>query len=197
MTMATATLTPTLADPFADRKRWTADDCRQFETMGMLEAGTYELLDGEVILKLGQNMPHRIANRRTLFALTLVFGEGYVLMPGTLPVDDENSPEPDVSVTRLHEQDYIGRGNPTPSDMRLIVEIADTTLWRDLNTKMRLYAGAGVPEYWVLDINKRRLLVHRQPSARGYADIQEIGESGGVTPLAMPGSVIPVADLLP
>jgi Uma2 family endonuclease len=188
---------PSEKDPFADRRRWTADDCRKFEVLGMLEPGTYELLDGEVVQKLGQNVPHSLANGRTFLALTLVFGPDYVMMPVSVAINDENRPEPDAFVTQRRNQDYLIRGNPTPTDMRLIVEISDTTLWRDLNTKATLYGSAGVPDYWVLDVNNRRLHVHRQPKSDGYADVQEYDETQSVAPLAAPNNPIPIANLLP
>ena len=195
--MKTASFTPSEKDPFADRRRWTADECDKFEGMGILEPGAYELLDGEIVEKLGQNIAHTFANTRTLFALSLIFGQDCTLMPVSVPISDENRPEPDVFVTRLPSRDYLARGNPRPADMRLVVEVSDTTLWRDRNTKARLYGGAGVPEYWVLDINGRRLFVHRLPVADGYADVQEFDETQSVAPLAAPHSSIQVADLLP
>ena len=195
--MQNAPRVPSEKDPFADRKRWTADDCRKIEAMGLLEPGTYELLDGEVVEKLGQNLPHSVACGRVFLALTLVFGPDYVLMPVSIAVNDVDRPEPDAFVTHQPYRDYFSRGNPTPADMRLIVEVSDTTLWRDRNTKARLYGGAGVPDYWVLDVNGRRLFVYRQPSVTGYADPVEYDETQSVAPLAAPGSLIRVADLLP
>lgn len=130
-------------------KRWTQDDCRKLEAIEMLEAGRYELINGKIYLKVGQNVPHSRSNWRVLLAMSLTFGPDYILMPVSLPVDVENSPEPDALVTRQPTQGMMGR-KPQPADARLIVEVADTTLWRDKNTKRRLYARAGVPEYWVL-----------------------------------------------
>lgn len=195
--MQTMPRIPSEKDPFADRRRWTADDCRKFEVLGVLEPGTYELLDGEVVEKLGQNVPHSIANWKTLLALSLVFGPDYVMMPVSVAMSDEDRPEPDASVTRLPARDYLYRGNPTHADMRLIVEVSDTTLWRDRNTKARIYGSAGVPDYWVLDVNNSRLYVYRQPNAEGYAEVQEYGETDSIAPLAAPDKPIRVSDLLP
>jgi len=89
------------------------------------------------------------------------------------------------------------RGNPTSADMRLVVEVSDATLWRDRNTKVRIYGSTGVPEYWVLDVNGRRLFVYRQPMSTGYADTQEYDETASIAPLASPNSPVKVADLLP
>jgi Uma2 family endonuclease len=195
--MHSARQIPNEKDPFADRKRWTAEDCRRIEAMGLLEPGTYELLDGEVVEKLGQNVAHSLACKRTFLALSLVFGSDHVMLPVSVIVSDEDRPEPDVFVTKLPDQDYVSRGNPTPSDMNLIVEVSDTTLWRDRNTKARLYGVAGVADYWVLDVNNRRLFVYRYPSPTGYPDPLEYEETQSVAPLAAPNSPIRVSDLLP
>lgn len=195
--MKVAERIPNETDLFADRRWWTADDCRKFEALGVLEPGTYELLDGQVVEKSGQHVPHSLANWRTLITLSLTFGADYVMMPVSVALDDENRPEPDAFVSRLPNRSFLTRGTPTPADMRLIVEISDTTLWRDRNTKAHLYGGAGVPDYWVLDLNGRRLIVHRQPTAEGYGDIQEYDETQSVAPLAAPTSPINVVDLLP
>jgi Uma2 family endonuclease len=100
-------------------------------------------------------------------------------------------------VTISHRQNYNTQGNPTPADMCLSVEVADTTLWRDLDTKAVIYGGAGIPKYWVLDINGRRLFVHRQPNSTAYADIQEYDETQTVATLAAPNNPIRVTDLFP
>ena len=81
--------------------------------------------------------------------------------------------------------------------MRLVVEISDTTLWRDRNTKARLYASASIPEYWVLDVNHRCLFVYRQPGMDGYASVQEYDATQSIASLAAPEKLISVADLLP
>ena len=98
---------PSEKDPFADRRRWTANDCDTFEAIGILEPGAYELLEGEVIEKVGQNIAHSIANGKTFLALTLIFGADFVLMPVSVPVSDHDRPEPDVFVTKRPSHDYL------------------------------------------------------------------------------------------
>ena len=119
------------------------------------------------------------------------------MMPVSVAISEEDRPEPDVCVTRLPNREYLYRGNLTQADMRLIVEVSDPMLWRDQNTKARIYGNAGVPDYWVLDVNNSRLYVYRQPNAEGYADVQEYDETDRVAPLAAPDKPIRVADLLP
>lgn len=195
--MASTLRIPTEQDPFADRKRWKADDCRKLEAMGLLEPGTYELIDGEIVEKVGQNWPHSLAGKKTFLALSLVFGADYVQLPVSISITEEERPEPDVFVTLLPDRDYFVRGNPTPADMRLVIEVSDTTLWRDRNTKMRTYAAAGITEYWVLDVNSRKLFVHRTPTAMGYDDIVEYNETQSVAPVTAPDSFINILTLFP
>jgi len=91
-----------------------------------------------------------------------------------------------------------------PTTAELIVEISDTSLRYDTTEKMSLYAATMIREYWVLDINGRQLLVHRDPVADAtaifgfrYASIQTFGATDSVSSLAQPSATVRVADLLP
>jgi Uma2 family endonuclease len=88
-------------------------------------------------------------------------------------LDDE--PEPDVAVIPL-AADFYESG--LPSAPHLVIEVSDSTIKYDAEIKARLYAEAGVPEYWLVDVRARRVLVHRVPSAAGYASINAIGPEG-------------------
>jgi Uma2 family endonuclease len=182
--------------PFGHRKRWTVEHCRKLESMGFLEAGRYELIDGEIVEKVGQDLVHSIATKKIFLALTHAFGADHVLMPVSVAIDDTNNPEPDVCVTQLRDVDYLSQGGVTISDLRLVVEVSDTTVWCDRDTKMHMYAAANVPEYWVLDLGARRLCIHRSPSPDGYTTVQEVDETQGIIPLAAPNYVVRMSDLL-
>lgn len=112
-----------------------------------------------------------------------------------------SEPEPDIAVVRGTARDYE-QAHPTTAV--LVIEVSDTTLRVDCTTKAGIYARAGIEEYWVVDLNTRRLIVHRQPvPMRGrplghyYASVVRYTEAETVTPLAAPDAVIAVADLLP
>ena len=186
--MKNALRTPTEKDPFADRRRWTIEDCRKLEAIQLLEADIYELLEGEIVIRQGRTFAHSVSHKKVMLRLFEIFGTDTVLPICSLAVDTANYPEADILVTRRPAQEYGTIDNPTPADMRLIVEVSDLTLWRDRNTKMRIYGSAGVPEYWVLDVNGRRLFVYRQPTATGYADEKEYDEAAVVAPLAAPNN---------
>ena len=188
---------PVETHPFADRRRWTADDCEKMEAAGMLIPGEYELLDGVIVATLGRSVGHATAHTNVVFALRRVFDEDFIMLPVSIPISDYDRPERDALVTVRPGRDYLVRGNPTPPDIRPVIEVADRTLWRDLNTKAVLYGSAGVTDYWVADVDNRRLHVHRQPESDGYADVREYDDTQSVAPLAALNNPIPVANLLP
>jgi Uma2 family endonuclease len=78
----------------------------------------------------------------------------------------------------------------------LLIEVADSSINFDTNEKRLLYARAGIRDYWVVDINGRRLLVYRDPQSGDYATQLVLGATDTVWPLAAPAAVVRVADLL-
>lgn len=147
-----------------------------------------------------KNPPHRIALMLLAAWLETIFGRLYVQTqdPIVLPIPDEKStePEPDVAVTQAPTVSYQA-DNPGPADLLLVGEVSDTTLHYDLQFKAALYAAAGIPEYWVLDVVSRQLHVHRQSSPDGYMDIHIYSEMEEISPLAHPEKKAKVALFLP
>ena len=102
-------------------------------------------------------------------------------------------PEPDAAVIRAP----VGAGHPQADQAALVVEVSDTTLEYDMTAKAALYASAGIPEYWVIDLNERVLYAHRQPVGGAYTEIVRYAADESVAPLARPNAPVVVADLLP
>jgi len=75
----------------------------------------------------------------------------------------------------------------------LLVEVAQSSLIRDSGQKMQIYAQAGVPEYWIVDVEHRAVIVHRQPGPLGYADVQTHNAPASVAPLAAPECQVEIA----
>jgi Uma2 family endonuclease len=124
----------------------------------------------------------------------------HVRVQMTLPLGARRVPEPDLLVVRGDEDDAPIA--PPAADILLIVEVSDWTLAFDRPDKARLYARAGLGEYWLINLKNRQVEVHRIPDTAvgpGYADVRVFTEDESVLPnLAPPGSrPIPVADLLP
>jgi Uma2 family endonuclease len=201
MSITTTPTPPRLRSPLA--VIWTREDCAKLVAAGVLNY-RYELVEGEIIKKVGQNLPHRIAISRLTGWLYRIFREDYVQSQATIDVAPEDNPtsepEPDVTVLSVPLPNLARRNprqDPTPTDIRLVIEVADTTLDYDLSVKAGLYARAGIPEYWVLNLRERKLHVFRQPSGGHYAPMIEHEEGASVATLAAPNAPIRVGDLLP
>lgn len=179
------------------RKRWTRDECRRLMNLGLLEGGKYELIEGEIIPKVGQNELHIFVLMQVLLKLIEIFGRDYVRPPAPIAISDYNEPEPDVSGVARPLREYLDAGTPEPQDVRLLVEVSDSTLRGDISVKAALYGRAGIPEYWVVNINARAVEVFRQPTAEGYASVATVTGNEAIRPLAAPEAEVHVADLLP
>jgi Uma2 family endonuclease len=159
------------------------------------------LLHGEVI-EMSVNEPHAAGVGTVAEVFRAVFGAGYwVREEKALDVNTTNDPQPDVVVVPGNPRTY--RNSPTAPDVslaRVVVEVADSTLFQDTTTKAELYATAGVQDYWVLDVENDRLLVFRDPqpvAVVAYRTRLTLTAGDTITLLAVPGVPIAVADLIP
>lgn len=182
------------------RKRWTRPECARLEAAGLLDEQHLELVEGELIDKMGKNRPHAIALAEMHAWLLRVFGERFVHQEAPIDVSPEdnptNEPEPDLIVLNRQYTNFRSV-NPGPQDVLLVVEVSDTRLNFDLTIKAALYARAGIADYWVLDVNGRRLIVHRQPQSGKYTSILIYNEHETVAPLAAPHATFKAADAFP
>ena len=123
-------------------------------------------------------------------------GKALVLIQGAVVLDDHSAPEPDVAVLRWNEDRYRTQ-HVTPDDVLLLMEVSDSTLAYDRDVKALDYAAAGIPEYWIWDVQHRALLIHRDPHADGYHQVTALRGEQTASPLAFPDLVLRVADILP
>jgi Uma2 family endonuclease len=162
----------------------TVDQYHDLIDRGTLAEDTStELIDGLLVQKdrskAGENPMtvgdrHRIAVLRLQRLLPQFEAFGCFLQaqqPITLPPDNE--PEPDISVIRGTIDDYAQR-KPAAADIISVLEVADSSLNRDLSTKLRVYAAAGIAEYIVVDLQNDIVIVHRQPQAETYTKIENL-----------------------
>ncbi|HLK61372.1 MAG TPA: Uma2 family endonuclease [Chthonomonadaceae bacterium] len=176
---------------------WTREECAGLEKAGFLNY-PYELVEG-VINKMGQNIRHAGVIRRILTWLFRIFGEAYVLTQTTIDVRPEDNPtsepQPDAIVLTRADEDF--EANPKPDELRLCIEVADTTLAYDLSVKAGLYARAGLIEYWVVNIPERKLHIHREPVNGTYENVTVHAETDTVATLAAPEAMLQVLKLFP
>lgn len=170
--------------PQESLKRWTVSEVRR-----MIEAGSFEhperfeLVEGLVLQKMGQNEPHKVALMLALEALRLVFGERGMVVAGVpLSLSNASEPEPDVMVVTSG----LRRG-ARAEDVLLVVEVADTSLSTDQTVKAALYARHGIPEYIILDVANRRAEIRRHPEGESWRETVILNQSGEFTPTGASG----------
>ncbi len=161
---------------------------------GMIDAGVLtendkvELIEGLLVEMSPIHRPHAYAVQQLthlLGRLTAGQWEVFQQQPVTLPTSE---PQPDISVVRGTNDDYKTE-HPVPAQIGLLIEVADATLLFGRNVKSRVYAAAGIPEYWVVNLPKRRIEVYRNPQATGSGlpmyQSQEVIEADGTLTLTL------------
>lgn len=172
---------------------WTCAEFHRFGDMGVFEGRRAMLIDGVILEQGPMNPPHAVTLGLIGEALRTVFGtEWRIRSRSPLVLGQNLDPEPDFAV--LAGTARGSSGHPTTAD--LVIEVADSSLDFDTNEKRLIYARAGIRDYWVVDINGRRLHVYRDPQAGDYAIQQTLGPADSIAPLAAPAAVVRVADLL-
>ena len=182
---------------------WTREEYYKMADMGMFKPGErVELIGGRIVAMSPQNSPHATALTLTSDEIRKIFSGSFVVrMQLPLDVSPASQPEPDIAVVRGTARDYA-KAHPITAE--LVVEVAESTLAFDRGEKASLYASAGVPEYWVVNLVDRCLEVHRdpipmngQPYGHGYRSRTQYFANDAVAPLAMSQKTVTVADLLP
>jgi Uma2 family endonuclease len=179
-------------------RKWTREEYDRLVAAGVLgEDERVQLVEGEIVEMSPQSAAHATAVCLVEEALRRTFGEGFVVrVQLPLALGPESEPDPDVAVVRGGPRDYRDR-HPTGEETVLVVEVAEST-WRfDRERKGKVYAEAGVGEYWILSLEERVLEVYRGPGGGGYREGLRYGEGDAVVPLARPEARVEVAELLP
>jgi Uma2 family endonuclease len=181
---------------------WTREEYYRLADLGWFRGRRVQRIQGEIVEMSPQKGPHATAVGCVAEALRSIFGSSAVVREEKpLELGADSDPEPDVAVVRGALRDYVAHH---PRTALLVVEVADTSLSFDLGDKASLYAGAGIEDYWVLDLAHRKLVVHRspmpsfaEPPHHAYRDVTTLSPDDTVSPLAAPSATIKVSDLLP
>lgn len=155
----------TLQAELPHRKIWTREE---FARLSDLFPGQrYELIEGDLIDKMGQKPPHAYL----ITLLNAIFSQRFpglvrVQLPIALPEPEGLTSEPEPDLVVLHQNksgtEFLRR-HPGPQDIALLIEVADSSFQFDRETKGRLYARSGVEQYWIVDVSQRRVLVLQGP----------------------------------
>lgn len=216
--MATVTSAPQLAIPsgpteaadvgeplFEQRERISVSKYHRMIEAGIFDADSrVELIEGVIVAKMGKNEPHVTCSDLIDALLQRSIPVGYFVSMGN-PVtiaERDSEPEPDAQIVRGAIRDFRGRRR-TQRDAAMVVEISDSTYRMDRYRKWKTYAGAGVPIYWIVNLNENRLECYSNPVGTGaearYDTTVLLGPDADV-PLILDGQEVarfPVRDLLP
>jgi Uma2 family endonuclease len=175
-------------------RRFTRHEYERMVELGMFADERVELLEGMLVTVSPQGTRHAEVLRRLTRWLGPAASQSSLMLqvqcPLALAADSE--PEPDVA---LVPQANYAHAHPTSAS--LVVEVADSSRDKDRRVKTHLYAAAGIPEYWLVDLVDDVVEVYREPHEGTYAQVVQRAAGATLCPRALPAVVIPVADLLP
>lgn len=173
--------------------KWTVEDYHRMIEAGILDNRQVELLNGEIVEMSPEGIPHADQGDVAERYLRQLLGDSAWIRVGkpiTLPNNSE--PEPDLCICR---NTRYSTHHPYPDDIFWLIEFSDSSLTKDLQIKTRIYAGAGIEEYWVVNLKAKQLTVFRQPFQEGYRSEQSL-QQGSIHPLAFPEVSVSISRLL-
>lgn len=175
--------------------QWTVEDYHQILKMGLLDDRPVELLAGEIVTMSPEAEPHAFFSRTAGQYLTRLLGDRALVSPAkpiTLP--NQSEPEPDLAIVQPLGREYLSH-HPYPENVFWVIEYANTSLEKDSTVKYHIYAEAGIPEYWLVNLQTRELIIHRDPRGRDYGSKRTL-KDGTISPLAFPDVTIPVETII-
>jgi Uma2 family endonuclease len=176
---------------------FTVAEYHRLAELGILhEDDRVELLDGKVVVMtpIGPRHAGCVDRLTRLFSLR-ASDLAAVRVQSPVVLGERAEPEPDVSLLRLPIERYAS-AHPRPVDVMLIIEVADTSLDYDRDVKLPLYASAGIPEVWLVDLEGERITLHRAPGPDGYRDVTTASRGHSITPRLLPDGTLAVDEIL-
>ncbi|MAT65375.1 MAG: hypothetical protein CMN57_06995 [Gammaproteobacteria bacterium] len=179
---------PTSAPDTPQRHRLNVEDYHRMAEAGILgEDARVELIEGEIIDMTPIGSRHAAAVKRLIHILSLGVGDAAIVSAqDPIILDPHSEPQPDLALLRPRA-DYYAAAHPRPADVLLVIEVADSSLAYDRDIKLPLYARAGIPEAWLVDIEAGSLICFIDPAADGYRHAGVVKELNTVRITALPG----------
>jgi len=189
---------PTLRLEANTLKYWTVREYHQMSELGILNSNERtELIAGQITLMAAKGTSHVTALHLLANALREQLDNAALIRTqDPIQLDNFSEPEPDLIVAVGTVLDYATQ-HPRPHQVYLVVEVADSTLKQDCEIKDKLYAGAGISDYWVLDLKNRQLHIFRNPTPTGYTSHLILTEPNQVSPLAFPHLSLTLTSIFP
>jgi Uma2 family endonuclease len=175
--------------------KWTSADYHSMIEAGILRDRKVELLKGEIVEMSPEEEPHAYCSSEAGDYLADLLGELAKIRhakPIALPNDSE--PEPDIAIVQPLGREYREH-HPYPENIFWLIEYSNTSLEKDLETKSKIYAEAGIPEYWVVNLKKSHLIVFREPLDGEYSTKLTL-TTGTINSLAFPNILVAVDKII-
>ena len=179
-------------------KHWiTADEFEQMGRAGIFHPDArLELLEGGIYEMSPIGSPHAacVDFLNTFFNLHFG-GKVIVRVQSSVRLDDFSEPQPDIALLRWRD-DFYRHAHPTPADVLLVIEVADTTVETDRSYKMPLYAKAGIPEMWLVNLPDGRIELYAEPASGLYQISRNFTRGEEAQAHGLPDLRISVAELM-
>ncbi len=176
--------------------KWNITDYHRMISAGILEGKAVELLNGEIVEMSPEGELHAYSSDEAGEYLIYLFGSRAKVRqakPITL-LQSNSEPEPNIAIVQRLGKVYQEH-HPYPENIFLLIEYSNSSLSKDIEVKTKVYAEAGIAEYWVINLQKMELIMFRDPRNTGYQS-QEILTQGEIHPLAFPDITVSVQRLL-
>jgi len=150
---------------------FTVEEYHRMGEAGIIAPGRrVELIRGEIIEMSPINSLHAGTVKLLNRLLSPLLGEDYIVsVQDPVELDRYSEPEPDLAILK-YRKDLYTQSHPKPSDVLLIIEVADSSLEKDREIKLPLYAAAGIEEAWTINLQDQQIEVNTEPTAKGYSN---------------------------
>jgi Uma2 family endonuclease len=175
--------------------KWSIEQWHRLVETGVLaNQNNVQLLEGEIVQMSPEGVAHSFVNRRIAdYLRELLKGIAYISEGHPITLDN-SEPQPDIAIVRLGE-DIYSQHHPYPEDIYWLIEVSNSTLQFDQDTKAKIYARNNIPEYWIVDLINKKVIVYTSPKGNNYQQI-EIYQTGTIIAQAFPNINIELCELL-
>ena len=190
ITAPTISKTPT-------KHRFTVEQYYKMAEVGILDVEQRtELIEGEVIEMSPIGAKHAACLSKLADVLRdRTRNKALVRQQNPIHMGDRSEPQPDIAVVK-ERQNYYLESHPIPTEIFLLIEVADSTLKYDRDVKVPLYAKAGIPELWIANLEAQVFETYRQPSETGYQHVQIYGKGEVINLLMLPDVAIAIDEIM-
>lgn len=175
--------------------KWSIDEYHSMIEAGLLDNRQVELLKGKIIEMSPEGEAHAyFSSEAEDYLRTLISDRATIRSGKPITLPNNSEPEPDIAIAQKLGREYL-QHHPYPENIFWLIEYSNTSLDKDLNVKNKIYAEAGIKEYWVANLKKGQLIVFREPQETEYASKSTLSE-GVVYPLTFPALAVEVKRII-